>query len=184
MGTVLVAYATKHGSTREVAEFVAAMLRGCGDQVDVLPASRVRSPVAGRDLVVLGAPIYSGRWHRDAHRFLERHRAELLRVPVAVFGMGPRDRDVESWRRSRGQLDRALAKRDWLSPAAMALFGGVDPPRRRMTPGRDQRDWNAIRDWAQAISRLASRDSPAVPGPAAATPAGPLSRQPAGAALP
>ena len=156
MSKVLVAYATKHGSTREVAESVAATLRGRGDDVDVLPAGQVRDTIAGWDLVVLGAPIYSGRWHRDAHRFLKRHRAELPRIPVAVYGMGPRDGDEESWRRSRQQLDRALEKRDWLAPAAVALFGGVDPPRRRAAPRRDERDWEAIRDWASAIDHLAS----------------------------
>lgn len=97
-----------------------------------------------------------------AHRFIERHRGELLTVPVAVYGMGPREADEEAWRRSRGQLDRALAKRDWLAPAATALFGGVDPPRRRGGPRRDQRDWEAIRGWANAIAGLASKTTPAV----------------------
>lgn len=162
MSAVLVAYATKNGSTREVAESIAATLRERGDDVDVLPAGQVRNPIAGRDLVVLGASIYSGRWHRDAHRFLKRHRGELLTIPVAVYGMGPREADEEAWRRSRGQLDRALAKRDWLTPAATALFGGVDPPRRRGGPRRDQRDWEAIRGWANAIAGLASRTTSAV----------------------
>lgn len=161
MSAVLVAYATKHGSTREVAESIAATLRARGDDVEVLPAGQVRDPIAGRALVVLGAPIYSGRWHRDAHRFLKRHRGELLQVPVAVYGMGPREADEDAWRRSRGQLDRALAKRDWLAPAATALFGGVDPPRRRGGSGRDQRDWDAIRGWANAIADLVPRDAAA-----------------------
>ncbi|MBO0701822.1 MAG: flavodoxin domain-containing protein [Candidatus Dormibacteraeota bacterium] len=156
MSAVLVAYATKHGSTREVAESIAATLRDHGNQVDLLPAGELRNPIVGLDLVVLGAPIYSGRWHRDAHRFLKRHREELLQMPVAVFGMGPRDGDQEAWRRSREQLDRALARRDWLTPAAVALFGGVDPPKRRSAPRRDQRDWDAIRAWANAIAPLAS----------------------------
>jgi menaquinone-dependent protoporphyrinogen oxidase len=82
MSAVLVAYATKHGSTREVAECIAATLQGGGVGVDVLPAGQIRDPIAGRDLVVLGAPIYSGRWHRDAHQFLERHRGELLNTPA------------------------------------------------------------------------------------------------------
>ena len=161
MSAVLVAYATKHGSTHEVAETIAATLRGRGDDVDVVPAGQVRGPITGRDLVVLGAPIYSGRWHRDARRLLKRHRGELLTIPVAVYGMGPREGDEEAWRRSRGQLDRALAKRDWLAPAATALFGGVDPPRRRGGPRRDQRDWEAIRGWANAIAGLASKHAPA-----------------------
>jgi menaquinone-dependent protoporphyrinogen oxidase len=98
--------------------------------------------------VVLGAPLYSGRWHTDAHRFLKRHRAELAHVPVAVFGMGPRTDDEQAWLRSRAQLDRALARHGWLAPVAVAVFGGVDPPDHRgRKPQRDLRDWTAIRSW-------------------------------------
>lgn len=75
-------------------------------------------------------------------------------MPVAVYGMGPREDDPEAWQRARGQLDRALAKRDWLSPAAVTLFGGVDPPKRRATVRRDLRDWDAIRGWATAVADL------------------------------
>ena len=66
---VLVAYATKNGSTQQVAAAVAMALRGRGAEVTLLPARAAGETVAGYDLVVLGAPLYSGRWHRDAHRF-------------------------------------------------------------------------------------------------------------------
>lgn len=87
---VIVVYATKHGSTQQVAGAVADALRAHGAQLTLGPARAMRDPVAGYGLVVLGAPLYSGRWHRDAHRFLKRHRGELAAVPVAVFGMRPR----------------------------------------------------------------------------------------------
>jgi menaquinone-dependent protoporphyrinogen oxidase len=136
---VLLAYATKNRSTQQVADAVAAALRERGAQVTLLPARAAGESVAGYDLVVLGAPLYSGRWHRDAHRFLKRHRRELAAVPVAVFAMGPRTDTEEAWQRSRAQLDRALAKRDWLSPVAVTVFGGADPPGRSRRPRRDLR---------------------------------------------
>ena len=80
---VLMAYATKNGSTRQVAEAIAVALGEAGAQVTALPSRGVRDSVSGYDLIVLGAPLYSGRWHRDAHRFLKRHRRELAAVPVA-----------------------------------------------------------------------------------------------------
>ena len=73
MTDVLMAYATRHGSTQQVADVVTAAMRKAGAHVTALPARAVRESVAGYDLVVLGAPLYSGRWHRDAHRFLKRH---------------------------------------------------------------------------------------------------------------
>ena len=155
--TVLVAYATKHGSTREVAESIACTLKAFAADVEFGEAREVRSqpghgPGQARrwTLVVLGAPLYSGRWHRDAHRFLRRHRKELADVPVAVFGMGPRKDDVLAWERSRTQLDRALAKHSWLTPTAVMVFGGVDPPDKR--PRRDLRDWTKIDAWAASIA--------------------------------
>ena len=151
----LVVYATKHGSTREVAEAISATLREHGAEVELRSARDVREPIGDRDLIVLGAAIYSGRWHNDAHRFLKRHRKELLKVPVAVFGMGPRDRSEEVWHRSRSQLDRALAKHDWLRPVAVAVFGGVDPPKREGEPRRDLRDWDTVRTWAGEVAGLA-----------------------------
>jgi len=148
---VLMAYATRNGSTGQVAEEIAEGLREHGAQVVVRPAREVREPVTGYDLVVLGAPLYSGRWHRDAHRFLRRHRGELPGVPVAVFGMGPRSDTADAWQRSRAQLDRALAKRGWLAPVAVTVFGGVDPPGRGGHQQRDLRDWQAIRAWATQV---------------------------------
>jgi len=161
---VLVAYATKNGSTQQVADAIAGTMRERDAQVTLLPARAVREPVAGYDLVVLGAPLYSGRWHRDAHRFLRHHRRELSGVPVAVFGMGPRGGTEDAWRRSRAQLDRALAKRGWLDPLAVTVFGGVDPPGRGKRPRRDLRDWAAIRAWAADVLAAAAERHQARPG--------------------
>lgn len=125
--SVLVAYATRDGSTARVAGTVAGRLRADVDEVILAPARDVRDPVDGYALVVLGAPLYGGRWHREAHRFLGRHRADLAGVPVAVFGMRPCTDDERAWLRSRAQLDRALARHGWLAPVAVAVFGGGDP---------------------------------------------------------
>jgi menaquinone-dependent protoporphyrinogen oxidase len=163
---VLVAYATRHGSTREVAEEIAATLQALGANVELREAGDVRGPegfVRGLpgswSLVVLGAPLCSGRWHRDAHRFLRRHRKDLAGVPVAVFGLGPRSAgkpgggersaDKQAWQRSRAQLDRAVAKHTWLTPTAAEVFGG-DPPGKQ--PRRDLRDWARIEAWAASIA--------------------------------
>lgn len=160
---VLVAYATKNGSTRQVAEFMTSAMQSHGARVTLVPlasAKRSRERLAGYDLIVLGAPLYSGRWHNDAGRFLRRHRNELADVPVAVFGMGPRDDTQEAWRRSREQFDKALARHAWLTPAMLRVFGGADPPSRsRHQKRRDLRDWPLIRAWA--VTALdAARDAP------------------------
>lgn len=159
---LLVAYATKHESTHEVAEEVAARLRELGIEADVRPAHGVETldPYAG---VVLGGALYMGRWHRHARRFLAHHREALAGLPLAVFAMGPltlADEDVAS---SRGQLDRALAKEPSLDPVAVAIFGGVVDPAKQRFPfthmeATDARDWGAIRAWADTVAAYALRD--------------------------
>ena len=163
---VLVAYATKNGSTEQVAEAIAATFQEQGAQVTLLPARKTRSPVTGYDLIVLGAPLYSGRWHGDGRRFLKRHRRELAGMPVAVFGIGPRNDTEDAWRQSRAQLDRALARYGWLDPAGVTVFGGVDPPGRGNRERRDLRNWEIIRAWAAQAAAAAAVPGPADPRPA------------------
>ena len=74
--SILIAYATIHGSTQEVAELMAETLRGCGLAVEVQPANKVKS-VAGYRAVILGAPLYMFHWHADAKRFLSKRQSEL-----------------------------------------------------------------------------------------------------------
>ena len=105
---VLVAYATKAGSTREVADAVARTLREHGLEADVRPAEEVGT-LAPYNAVVLGTALYAGRVHKAARRFLRSHREELAVRPLAVFAMGPKTLADDDVAASRAQLDRALA---------------------------------------------------------------------------
>lgn len=136
MADVLVAYATKNGSAQQVAEAITVALREAGSQVTALPgpgcagiSGWIRVGCAGRAVAL---------WVLAPRRapVPQAHQRELAAVPVAVFGMGPRSDTEEAWQRSRSRLDRALAKRGWLTPVAVMVFGGVDPPERRPGPWR------------------------------------------------
>jgi menaquinone-dependent protoporphyrinogen oxidase len=153
---VLVAYASKHGSTREVAEAIAGALAERGYTVEVRSAHEVTS-VEPYAAVVVGGALYTGRWHRDARVFLARHRHALAERPVAVFGMGPRTLADAEVAGSRKQLDRALAAVPEVPPASVAIFGGVvDPSQLRFPfsrmPASDARDWDAIEAWATLVA--------------------------------
>jgi len=153
---VLVAYATKRGSTREAAEAVAATLAEQGLSVDVRPASAVTS-LSRYQAVVLGSALYTGRLHGDAPAFLRQHRHALAKRRVAVFGMGPRTLDEHDVAASRAQLDKALAKASKVTPRSVAIFGGVvDPAKLRFPfnriPASDARDWDAIESWATEVA--------------------------------
>jgi menaquinone-dependent protoporphyrinogen oxidase len=155
--SVLLAYATRFGSTQEVAETVAASLREAGLKVDLRLMREVES-LDQYEAVVLGAAIYSTKWHADAHQFVARHQAALQQRPAAIFTLGPMSNSAAAKRNSRRQLDKELAKYPWLKPVALEIFAGkYDPSKpgmgffQRLLPARDYRDWNAIRTWANAL---------------------------------
>ena len=171
--SVLVAYATRYGSTKEVAEAVTATLRECGLLVDIRPMREVDT-LTRYSSVVLGAALYMFRWHKDAIRFLSRHRKALMKRPVAIFALGPTHdpHDEKEWRDSQNQLDKGLAKFPWLKPVVREMFGGkYDPTKLRFPlnwfagsePASDIRDWTAINTWATKLaSKLENTSKPSM----------------------
>jgi menaquinone-dependent protoporphyrinogen oxidase len=155
--SVLLAYATRFGSTQEVAEAVAASLREAGLKVDLRLMREVES-LDQYEAVVLGAAIYNTKWHAEAHQFLARHQAALTQRPVAIFTLGPISSSANAKRNSRRQLDKELTKYPWLKPAVVEIFAGKYDSKKpgmgffeRLLPARDYRDWAAIRAWANAL---------------------------------
>ena len=154
--TLLITYASTRGSTREVAETIAASLREHGLDVDLKAAAEVED-VNGYDGVVLGAAIYTGHAHVDVRRLLRRCRKELSSLPLAVFAMGPRTSSEDDLAGSRKQLDHDLAKLPELEPFSIAIFGGVVDPAKLHFPfnrmaASDARDWDAIEAWALELA--------------------------------
>lgn len=158
---ILVAFASRYGSTREVAEAIAMRLSERGYPVDTQPLREVKS-INSYDAVILGAPLFMFHWHKDALAFLSRHREALLNRQVAVFVLGPvhDPHDETEWKDSRAQLDRELAKLPWFQPDVLEVFGGKYDPARLgfplkafagKEPATDIRDWIAIRNWADGL---------------------------------
>ncbi|MFH9826355.1 flavodoxin domain-containing protein [Streptomyces bobili] len=87
---VLVAYGTTNGSTAQIAEAIADILRKEGLTVEAMPARSVTN-LESFDAVVVGGGLYAGRWHKDARRFVRRHARELSRRPLWLFSSGPLD---------------------------------------------------------------------------------------------
>jgi menaquinone-dependent protoporphyrinogen oxidase len=163
---ILLAYATRYGSTQEVAEAIAATLSEHRLEVDIHPMRKVRT-LEGYGAVVLGAPLYIGSLHKDARRFLAQHREALSKRPVIIFVLGPTHDDEQEWQGARTQLEKELAKFPWLTPVALEMFGGkYDPVTLRFPdsllaslpasplhnqPASDARNWIAIRTWANDL---------------------------------
>ncbi len=161
MAKVLVGYATKFGSTKEVAEKIGDILRKKGLKAEVKPVKEVNTLEVYKS-VILGAPLMMGRWHKDAHNFLGRYKKEISERPVAVFALGPVSvpHSEKEWQGSRDQLMKELAKYPWFKPITAEILGGkFDPkvlpfPINRLAgsaPASDARDWKMIREWASKL---------------------------------
>lgn len=156
--TALVAYGTKNGSTAEIAEHIASVLRGIGLDADVRAAAEVRD-IGPYDVVVLGGALYMGRWHRDARRFARRHRHALADRPVWLFSSGPLDPSASE--RDIPPVPGARRAEQRLGAEGHVTFGGRLEAGARgriartiLEQGRggDFRDFDRIAAWATGIA--------------------------------
>lgn len=161
--SVLVAFATRYGSTEEIAEAIRAGLRESGCQADVRRFDQVAT-LAGYEAVVLGAPLQMNRWHKDALRFVRRHQETLAEKPSAVFAVGPVTAAEQDWLQAANQLDLELARLPGFRPLEKKIFGGRFDPERltgvlRLLPGRsklprgDVVDLEAAASWGRSLPK-------------------------------
>ena len=167
---ILVTFATRRGTTRDVAQAVADTLREAGLEVELKPAREVKDLDAYRGIVI-GAPLQMYRWHKDALSLLQKHEQTLIRRPVAVFAVGPVTPEEKEWEEARGQLAKELARFPRFLPFETRVFGGkFDPndlkfpwtllPGMKKWPASDVRDPEAVRSWAgQVAARFAAGES-------------------------
>jgi menaquinone-dependent protoporphyrinogen oxidase len=165
-GKVLVAYATRYGSTGEVAEAIGVRLQEQGLVTEVARVQELSS-VEDCEAVVFGTPFYMGSMLKEARAFLDRRREELGRLPVALFALGPTSAD-DDLEEAGKQLDEALEKLPWLHPTTAEMFvGKFDPAKLRFADklvtalpasplhglaAHDDRDWAAIDAWADGVA--------------------------------
>jgi menaquinone-dependent protoporphyrinogen oxidase len=177
MSRILVAYATKHGSTGEIADVIAEVLRARHHVVDVLPARDVLD-VAPYDAVIVGSAVYLFRWLGDATSLLKHHEAELRERPTWLFSSGPTggssegDAVLDRVRSSPGSMpppsdvaDRAerIGIRGHVTFAGKAgeqMTGFFE----RWIPRGDWRDFDVVSAWADEIGLELDRSAHEVVG--------------------
>jgi menaquinone-dependent protoporphyrinogen oxidase len=174
---ILVAYASRHGATRGIAERIARTLERSGLEVTLRPVHDT-GPIDGYDAFVIGSAAYMGGWLGDATAFVRRHRDVLVLRPVWLFSSGPIGTDLVD-AKGRDQLQasepkefeefaRVIRPREQrvffgaydpdtravgLAEGFMARFMRLAPAVRKALPAGDFRDWPAIEAWAESIAR-------------------------------
>ncbi len=165
---ILVAHASKCGSTREIAEFIAEKLRGHGLEAEARGVGSV-TDLRGYDAVVVGSAVYMGHWMPEAADFVQRNRAVLVDRPVWLFSSGPLQLapgnasldDPELVPTEMPGLIEAVHPREH-----RVFFGALDsaklplkyralrklPAARALLPEGDFRNWADIEAWTGTIA--------------------------------
>lgn len=166
-GRILIAYASKCGSTGEVAEAVGKVLCQSGAAVDVKRVQDVKDLKPYR-AVILGSAIRMSKPLSEAVNLAKKHRAALAVLPVACFSVGLAMNADTPENREKAKQFLAPLLDEVTSPVEVGLFGGkmdyntLSPIFRwmfsqdktgEMAEG-DWRDWDAINAWAKTLVPL------------------------------
>ena len=155
---IVVAAASKHGATTEIAEAIATELIRHGLAAEVVEPAAVTT-LDPYDAAVLGSGLHLGRWRASAKSMVDRLGPEMLKRPVWLFSSGPvgeppkpteESPDVvalvaaagaREHRTFPGELDKSK-----LSLGERAVVAAV------RAPAGDYRDWGEITSWAGSIA--------------------------------
>lgn len=165
---VLIAYASRLGSTQAIAERMTAEFERLGIEAETQPVEHAGPDEF--DAVVIGSAVYGGHWLPEARDFVRREAGTLKHQPVWLFSSGPvgatatrhtpvppgeiagivattraRDHRIFS-----GALDRSK-----IEGADLGLMMRVVA--KRFVPEGDFRDWAAIEAWVDEIARELER---------------------------
>jgi menaquinone-dependent protoporphyrinogen oxidase len=166
---ILVTYASRTGSTAQVAQAIGKTLAESGAQVEVRPMQEVQD-LAPYGAVVAGSAIRKSKWLPEAVQFIQTHRAELGQKRFAEFTVC-----ITLAMSNTEQYRSVVSKwvepvRALVTPLSEGFFAGMldfkklpinlDNLLLRLAvafgifPRDDRRDWSAIRAWAESIRPL------------------------------
>lgn len=167
---VLVAYASRHGATKGIAERIADTLVRAGYDATERRLDEAIEP-SRYDGFVIGSAVYLGHWQKEATRFVRDNAALLTRRPVWLFSSGPLgSEELDSKGRTvRSDPAELAALRELVHARGHhVFFGAFDPAKRpvgiverlvrkspaarNLLPAGDFRDWSEIEAWAGRIA--------------------------------
>jgi menaquinone-dependent protoporphyrinogen oxidase len=158
---ISIVVASRHGSTREIADVVADELEAGGHEVTVhdAPTASILD-LDDADAILLGSAVYHGRWLMSATVFTADLSRRIEGRPVWLFSSGPVGDpakpdpgtvDVTDQVEQTGAIEHRvfagrLVKDDLrITERAMTLA--------LRAPEGDFRDWDEVKAWARSVSR-------------------------------
>jgi menaquinone-dependent protoporphyrinogen oxidase len=156
---ILIAVASRHGSTRMIADAIAQELTSSGKTVTVQDVAKVTN-LEFHAAAIVGSAIYFGNWLPEARQFVQRNGNTLSAMNVWLFSSGPLGEGNPQPKDDPGHLAdlmRACGAREHRTFIGKLDrndlgFGERLAVKMVKAPEGDFRDWEAIREWAQGIA--------------------------------
>jgi len=160
---ILVTYATRAGSTQEVANYIGKVLHEAGAEVDIRSIQDI-SDIRQYNGAIIGSAIRVGKPLPEAVKFVKQFKATLDNIPTAYFVVCAtlsedtleNRKIVETYLNPlcaihqplrtgffAGKVDRTKLEQ----PMRFFLRFAKEPP----MSGGDWRNWDAIEDWAESL---------------------------------
>jgi menaquinone-dependent protoporphyrinogen oxidase len=160
---ILILYASRAGSTAEIANAIGQQLCSAGFSAEVRPIEQA-STLDGYAAVVLGSAVRYGTWLPEMVKFMERQKPALQKLPAAFFTVCMKASQHSASAKTE-MAQYSSAARAVFTPKTETFFAGkIDLAKlsffdRLMvkavkSPVGDLRDWAAIRAWAGELAKL------------------------------
>ncbi len=156
---VLVACASRHGSTDGIADRIAVDLRAAGHSVDRATAEPGRWLDDEHDGYVIGSAVYYGKWLRGAQRFVAENASILASRPVWMFSSGPLGTEPNAGvttghLHALTELTGARSHRTFFGRLVRSDLNPIERLAVRLVhaPQGDYRDWQEIHRWTAEIA--------------------------------
>lgn len=156
---ILIAYATRGGTTQGLAEAIARVMREKGALFEVRPVEQIRDLSAYR-AVVLGSGVRDEKWLPEAIHFVSDHQQTLAKLPLVYFlvysqllqEFPQRIEEVlghlSEVRRTAEPIEVAIFSRDQRSVPPQMLVNA------RAIPQGKWSGWEPISSWAERVYLL------------------------------
>ena len=158
---VLIAYATRTGTTREIAEGIGKIFIDSGIQVEITPVKKVRM-LDGYDAIILGTAVRFGMLMREMVRFVRKKKTALSKYPVAAFEvcLSMKKETPEHHKTADTYLDPIRREVALLSEghfagkmeyAKLGFIARFIIKKMVQTPEGDFREWDMIEAWTRKL---------------------------------
>ena len=150
----IIAYQTKSGVSKEIAELIAAVLsENYGMEVDIIDLKENKNPdITNYDNIVVGSGIRMGRWYKHPKSFLSKHDFNNKKLAIYLSAGKAGNPEFKHDQIVEEYVGIILKKKPHLQPVAYNAFGGAYSQGGKVI--EDFRDPEKVKLWAEELGKL------------------------------